>query len=81
MKGLRRQLREGEGTGEERGEQSEGEEAGVNISSVDDTLSPRHRQLHPAPHSHHVMVTVLSVSRVASFQQHNELGIVITAVL
>lgn len=47
MKGLRRQLREGEGTGEERGEQSEGEGAGVNISSVDDTLSPHHNYIRP----------------------------------
>ena len=50
----------GEGTVEERGEQSEGEGVGVNISSVNDTLSPCHRQLHPAPHGHCVMVTVLS---------------------
>ena len=37
VKELRRQLREGEGTGEERGEQSEGEGVGVNIPSGDDT--------------------------------------------
>lgn len=60
VKELRRQLREEEGTGEERGEQSEGEGVGVNISSGDDTLRTCHRQLHPAPHSPHVKFTLLS---------------------